>query len=57
MQRPRQRQAVTPAIALRPSKLFGNGPGICLGMQTEHELSHTGRTVDASRIETIQSAA
>ena len=53
----RQRQAVTPAIAMRLGKLFGNGPGIWLRMQTEHDLWHAGRSVDVSRIETIRSAA
>ena len=53
----RKRQAVTPAIAMRLGKLFGNGPGIWLRMQTEHDLWHAGKTVDVSRIETIESAA
>ena len=53
----RQRQAVTPAIAMRLGKLFGNGPGNWLAMQTGHDLRHAARTVDVSRIETIQSAA
>ena len=42
---------------MRLGKLFGNGPGIWLGMRTEHDLWHAGRTVDVSRIETIESAA
>lgn len=54
---PRQRHAVTPAIAMRLGKLFGNGPGIWLRMQTEDDLWHAARIADVSRIETIKSAA
>ncbi len=32
------RQSVTPSLAMRLGKLFGNGPGLWLRMQVEHDL-------------------
>jgi antitoxin HigA-1 len=37
------KQAVTPAVAVRLGKLFGNGPGIWLRMQQAHDLWHAER--------------
>ena len=39
----RGRQAVTPEVAVRLGKLFGNGPGIWLRMQQAHDLWHAER--------------
>jgi addiction module HigA family antidote len=33
-----EKQPVTPAMALRLGKLFGNGPDLWLNLQTEHDL-------------------
>lgn len=33
-----ERQGVTPTVALRLGKLFGNGPGLWLRMQQAHDL-------------------
>jgi antitoxin HigA-1 len=37
------KQAVTPGVAVRLGKLFGNGPGIWLRMQQAHDLWHAER--------------
>jgi addiction module HigA family antidote len=51
-----KRQAVTPAVAVRLGKLFGNGPGLWMRMQTAHDLWHAERNVDVSGIQTLQMA-
>jgi addiction module HigA family antidote len=38
-----ERQAVTPAIAVRLGKLFGNGPELWLNMQQAFDLWHAER--------------
>lgn len=38
-----ERQGVTPAVAVRLGKLFGNGPGLWLRMQQVHDLWHAER--------------
>ena len=51
-----KRQAVSPSVALRLGKLFGNGPAMWLGMQTAYDLWHAEREVDTSMIETLHAA-
>ena len=48
-----QKQAVTPAIAVKLGKLFGNGATLWLRMQAAHDLWHAERDVDVSGIETL----
>ncbi len=48
-----QKQAVTPAIAVKLGKLFGNGATLWLRMQAAHDLWHAEREVDVSGIETL----
>lgn len=43
----RQRQGVTPAIAVRLGKLFGNGAALWLSMQQAHDLWHVERMLKA----------
>jgi addiction module HigA family antidote len=48
----RQRQGVTPAIAVRLGKLFGNGPALWLNMQQAYDLWHAEQLLK-SALETI----
>jgi addiction module HigA family antidote len=48
------RQPVTPAMALRFGKLFGNGPHLWLNMQTAYELWQAQQSTDVSRIPTLK---
>jgi addiction module HigA family antidote len=41
----RGRQAVTPALAVRLGKLFGNGPRLWLNMQQAYDLWHAERAL------------
>ncbi len=50
------KQAVTPAVAVRLGKLFGNGPALWLSMQADHDLWHAEREVDTSDIPTLHAA-
>jgi antitoxin HigA-1 len=52
-----RKQGVTPAIAVRLGKLFGDGAEIWLRMQTEHDLWRARREVDVSAIKTLEIAA
>jgi addiction module HigA family antidote len=50
------KQSVTPEVAVRIGKLFGNGPGIWLRMQVERDLWLAERNVDVSSIPTLEAA-
>jgi antitoxin HigA-1 len=52
------RQGVTPAVAVRLGKLFGDGPGIWLRMQVEHDLWKAQREMkdQIDKIETLRVA-
>lgn len=47
------KNAVTPNIALRLGKLFGDGPGVWLRMQQAHDLWKIAQEVDVSDIPTL----
>ena len=51
-------QAVTPALAVRLGKLFGNGPELWLNMQQAHDLWHVQRELadEVSAIPTLDVA-
>lgn len=51
-----QKQPVTPAIAVRLGKLFGDGPGIWIRMQAAYDTWHAEREIDVSGIETLEVA-
>jgi len=50
------KQPVTPAIAVRLGKLFGDGAGIWIRMQAAHDTWHAEREIDVSQIPTIKAA-
>lgn len=47
-------QPVTPQMAVRMGKLFGNGASLWLNMQSAHDLWVAERTVDTSNIPTLE---
>jgi addiction module HigA family antidote len=51
-----EKKGITPNIAVRLGKLFGNGPDVWVRMQLAHDLWHAARTVDTSEIKTIEMA-
>lgn len=51
-----RKQPVTPPIAVRLGKLFGDGPGIWIRMQAAYDTWHAEREVDVSGIPTIEVA-
>jgi addiction module HigA family antidote len=48
-----ERKPVSPSIAVRLGKLFGDGAGIWLRMQSAHDAWRAEREVDVSAIPTI----
>jgi addiction module HigA family antidote len=52
-----ERKPVSPAIAVRLGKLFGDGAGIWTRMQAAYDTWHAERTEDVSRIPTIRTKA
>jgi addiction module HigA family antidote len=51
-----KKQAVTPQIAARLGKLFGDGPGVWIRMQAAYDTWHAEREVDVSKIKTLEFA-
>jgi hypothetical protein len=49
-----EKQPVTTEMAVRFGKLFGNGAGFWVSLQRIHDLALAERTVDVSRIPTIE---
>lgn len=49
-----ERKPVSPAIAVRLGKLFGDGAGIWVRMQAAYDTWHAEREVDVSAIPTIR---
>ena len=52
-----ERKPVSPEVAVRLGKLFGNGAGLWLRMQSAYDTWHAERTVDVSGIPTLETAA
>lgn len=52
----RERKPVTPKVAVRLGKLFGDGPGAWVRMQAAHDTWHAARQVDTSQIPTLTAA-
>jgi antitoxin HigA-1 len=51
-----ERKPVTPVVAARLGKLFGNGAGVWVRMQASHDAWRAEREIDTSQIPTITSA-
>ena len=51
-----ERKPISPNVAVRLGKLFGNGPGIWIRMQASHDTWHAEREVDVSSIPTLERA-
>ena len=52
-----ERKPVSPAIAVRLGKLFGDGAGIWTRMQAAYDTWHAARTEDVRHIPTIKAKA
>ena len=50
------KQPVTPQVAVRLGKLFGDGAGVWIRMQAAYDTWHAERDVDVSGIPTIKAA-
>lgn len=51
-----EKKPVSPEVAVRLGKLFGNGAGLWIRMQGAHDEWHASRTVDVSEIPTLHAA-
>jgi antitoxin HigA-1 len=52
----RERKPISPNIAARLGKMFGDGAAIWLRMQASYDAWHAERDVDVSRIPTLTAA-
>ena len=48
-----EKKPVSPAVAVRLGKLFGNGAGLWVRMQAAYDTWHAERDVDVSQIPTL----
>ncbi len=53
----RERKPVSPSIAVRLGKLFGDGAGVWTRMQAAYDTWHAERTEDVSAIPTLRAKA
>jgi addiction module HigA family antidote len=53
----RERKPVSPSVAARLGKLFGDGAAVWLRMQAAYDAWHAEREVDVSNIPTLKTAA
>jgi addiction module HigA family antidote len=51
-----EKKPVSPKVAVRLGKMFGDGAGIWLRMQAAHDAWHAEREVDVSAIPTLRAA-
>lgn len=52
----RQKKPVSPAVAARLGKMFGDGAAVWLRMQAAYDAWHVEREVDVSNIPTLRAA-
>ena len=50
----REKKPVSPSVAARLGKMFGDGAAIWLRMQAAHDAWHAEREVDVSKIPTLR---
>ena len=53
----RERKPVSPAVAVRLGKLFGDGGGVWVRMQAAYDIWHAERKEDLSKIPTLRGKA
>lgn len=51
-----ERKPVSPGVAVRLAKLFGNAPLVWIRMQGAHDAWHAAREVDVSAVPTLVAA-
>ena len=51
-----ERAPVSPAVAVRLGKLFGNGPGLWARMQAAYDIWEVEQKIDVSNIPTLTAA-
>jgi len=51
-----EKRPITPNVAVRIGKLFGNGAGIWLRMQTAYDIWQAEHEIDVSHIPTLRAA-
>jgi addiction module HigA family antidote len=51
-----ERKPVSPEVAVRLGKAFGDGPGPWLRMQAEYDAWHAARSVDVRKVPLIKAA-
>jgi addiction module HigA family antidote len=52
-----EQKPVSPTVAVRLGKLFGDGAGVWVRMQAAYDTWHAERTVDVSKIPTLKAKA
>lgn len=52
----REKKPVSPAVAVRLGKMFGDGAAVWLRMQAAYDAWHAEREVDVSNIPTLHAA-
>jgi addiction module HigA family antidote len=51
-----EKKPVSPDVAVRIGKLFGNGPGVWIRMQAAYDVWYAARQIDVSGIPTLTAA-
>jgi len=51
-----EKKPISPEVAVRFGKLFGNGPDLWVRMQATYDTWHASRAVDVSKIPTLEPA-
>lgn len=51
-----ERKPVSPAVAVRPGKLFGNGAGLWVRMQAAYDIWQAEQATDVSGVPTLEVA-
>jgi len=51
-----EKKPVSPDVAARPGKAFGDGAGVWLRMQAAYDAWHAERSVDTSNVPSIRAA-